>query len=124
MALAPRPHHPAQRRRLAVPLNPRGGRPYWRLQARVHAEETTCVLCGLPVLKHLRGTNHPLEPTIEHLVPLKHGGDPLDRSNCGLSCRCCNTSRGTRTVAEASPRCRELSLKHRQALQPAALHPW
>lgn len=106
-----------------MPLNPRGGRPYWRLQAQVHATETHCVLCGLPVLKHLRGTNHPLEPTIEHLVPLHLGGDPLDPANCRLSCRCCNTSRGTRTIDEAAPRCLELSLKHRNAMSPT-VRPW
>ena len=81
------------------------------------------MLCDLPVLKHLRGTNHPLEPTIEHLIPLNDGGDPLDPTNCRLSCRCCNTSRGPRPITPAvKARCRELSEHHRNAITPTVRH--
>ena len=100
-----------------APLNPRSGRPYSRLTAHIHERDTHCHLCGLPVIKGLRGTTAPLAPTVDHLTPIAHGGDPLDPSNCRLACRVCNTSRGTND-AQVRARCLELSMRHRQPVAP------
>ena len=35
----------------------------------------TCGICGKPAPKELRGKDHPLAPTIGHIVPLSRGGD-------------------------------------------------
>lgn len=114
---APRPRHapaaPGQ------PLNPRGGRPRTRLVNLVHERDTHCHLCRLPLIKELRGTNHPLAPTVDELVPIIRDGDPLDPDNCRAACRCCNTSRGPKPLTpEVYARCRTLSLSHRQKLAP------
>lgn len=99
------------------PLNPRGGRPRARLVNLVHDRDTHCHLCHLPLIKGLRGTNHPLAPTVDELVPIIKGGDPLDPDNCRAACRCCNTSRGPKSLtSEVYARCRKLSLSHRQKL--------
>ena len=124
MALAPRPHHPAQRRRMA-PLNPRGGRPRTRLVRHVHQRDVMCHLCGEPLRKDLRNTNHPLEPTVDEIIPISKGGDPLDPTNCRAACRICNTSRNNRDLTDkVRARCRELSLMHRRAEQGPAIRPW
>ena len=112
---APRPNRmPAQP---GQPLNPRGGRPRTRLVNLVHERDTHCHLCHLPLIKGLRGTNHPLAPTVDELVPIVKGGAPLDPDNCRAACRCCNTSRGPKKLTpEVYARCRTLSLSHRSKL--------
>ena len=39
------------------------------------------------------------ELTMDHLVPVARGGQST-RSNCVVSCKGCNTAKGTRTAAE------------------------
>lgn len=105
-----------------TPLNPRAGRPRTRLVRHVHSRDTHCHLCGLLLRTDLRGTNHPLAPTVDELVPISKGGDPLDPTNCRAACRCCNTSRNNRDLTpEVLARCRTLSLSHRRT---ATIRAW
>lgn len=100
-----------------APLNPRGGRPRTRLVHHVHQRDTHCHLCGFPLATQYRNTNHPLEPTVDELVPISKGGDPLDPANCRAACRCCNTSRGARDLTlEVYARCRSISASHRNVV--------
>lgn len=52
-----------------------------------------CTLCDSPVRPDA-DTNHPRYPTLDHIEPRALGGSD-DRDNLRLSCRQCNTLRGT-----------------------------
>ncbi|MFD7793624.1 HNH endonuclease [Streptomyces sp. NPDC059759] len=82
----------------------RSGRPWYRLQARVFAEETHCWICHKPVDQTLPGTTHPMGRTVDHVHALWLGGDPLDRTNCRLAHRRCNTARNNQVRAAKRPR--------------------
>ncbi len=71
----------------------RGGRPYRRLQAQVFAEETHCWRCYAWVDQTLP-PNHDWARSLDHVIPLNRGGDPLARANARLAHRWCNTSKG------------------------------
>src|SRR5262249_55547089 len=73
----------------------RTGRPWRRLQAEVWAEETHCWICRRWVDQSLHHTD-PMSRSVDHVIPLWFGGAPLDRSNCRLAHRRCNTVRGNR----------------------------
>lgn len=76
-----------------VALNPgRVGRPWRRLCAQVYAEETHCWLCRKWVDMALP-YNHRMSRTVDHVVEIHQGGDPLDRANLRLAHRSCNTSK-------------------------------
>lgn len=75
----------------------------WRqLSDRVYAEETHCWLCGRWVDQTLRG-NHPMSRSVDHVVELWQGGDPLVRSNCRLAHFGCN-SRKSQHLRAGTPR--------------------
>lgn len=57
-----------------------------------------CHICGHAVNK-LRSGLHPKGPTIDHLVPIAHGGSDT-RENVALAHRLCNTRRGTGGVVQ------------------------
>lgn len=82
----------------------RSGRPWLRVQARVHLEETHCWICHQYVDQSLPGTTHPMAPIVDHVHPLWLGGDPLDRANVRLAQRRCNTARNNRMRAAQRPR--------------------
>ncbi|MFF7966748.1 HNH endonuclease [Streptomyces sp. NPDC007903] len=82
----------------------RSGRPWRALQARVFAEETDCWLCHRWVDQTLPGTTHPMARTVDHVVPLWLGGEPLDRANCRLAHRRCNTIRNNQVRGAKRPR--------------------
>jgi 5-methylcytosine-specific restriction endonuclease McrA len=42
--------------------------------------------------------------TVDHVRELWQGGDPLDRSNCRLAHRRCNTAKSNRLRARVRPR--------------------
>lgn len=82
----------------------RSGTPWFRVQAQVFAEETDCWLCGRYVDQSLDGRRHPMAKTVDHVRELWEGGDPLDRANCRLAHRRCNTAKSNRLRAKARPR--------------------
>lgn len=51
-----------------------------------------CYLCGVRVLKSLRGTRQDRAPELDHIIPLSKGGDHL-RTNVACSCRRCNQTK-------------------------------
>jgi 5-methylcytosine-specific restriction endonuclease McrA len=74
------------------------GRPWRRTRARVLACSDVCGLCG-----------HPGSTTVDLIIPLSKGGDPLDPANlrpahgvdgCPWCFRKCNSSRGNRDRLE------------------------
>ncbi|MFB7736177.1 HNH endonuclease [Streptomyces sp. NPDC056112] len=82
----------------------RSGRPWLRVQAQVFAEESHCWICRKFVDQSLPGTTHPMARTVDHVHALWLGGDPLDRSNCRLAHRRCNTIRNNQLRAERRSR--------------------
>ncbi|MFF9310092.1 HNH endonuclease [Streptomyces sp. NPDC014748] len=82
----------------------RSGRPWRRVQAQVFAQETHCWICHRYVDQSLPGTTHPMARTVDHVTPLWLGGDPLDRANCRLAHRRCNTVRNNQLRAAHRPR--------------------
>lgn len=53
----------------------------WREAARRACPPgSICYLCGKPVVHGLR-PNHPLGPSVDHIVPLELGGHPFDPAN-------------------------------------------
>lgn len=81
----------------------REGRPWTRIKQQVFTEETHCWLCGQWVNQQLP-THHRLARTVDHIIPIHHGGPELDRNNCRLAHRTCNSSRGTRQPTPHNPR--------------------
>jgi 5-methylcytosine-specific restriction endonuclease McrA len=73
----------------------RSGRPWDRMRAQVFAEEATCCWCGGYVDQRLPPT-HPMSRTVDHVVALAKGGDPLKRSNLRLMHRKCNSIRANK----------------------------
>lgn len=83
----------------------RCGRPWRRVRALVIARDEQerdgcCWWCGQPVDTSLPGT-HLDGPSVDHLDPLAHDGDPLDPGNLGLMHLRCNLAKGLRTITEA-----------------------
>lgn len=74
----------------------RAGTAWLRVQAQVFAEETNCWLCRKWVDQSLDGRTHPMGRTVDHVLELWQGGDPLDRANCRLAHRKCNTAKSNR----------------------------
>ncbi len=106
----------------------------WKeLRLRVIREETRCGLCGKPVDKTIpdrdpaTGGQNPGAPTVDHKVPLKDGGAPLQRSNLRLAHRRCQNQQGA-TIANRRrskrrtrrSRDRQTPRPERQPEQPAA----
>ena len=70
----------------------RYGHRYRQVQRIVYARETHCWLCGEYVDQTLR-PNARRARTVDHVIPLSKGGDPLSRANARLAHRTCNSSR-------------------------------
>lgn len=77
----------------------RAGTEWWKVQAQVYAEETHCWLCRKWVDQTLDGRTHPMARTVDHVQEMWQGGDPLDRANCRLAHRRCNTAKSNRLRA-------------------------
>jgi 5-methylcytosine-specific restriction endonuclease McrA len=69
-----------------------------RLVAFAAARDYRCFWCPEPVLVSV-GTNHPLSPTRDHLIPKSARGSDRDE-NLVLAHRKCNGMRGTMTPSE------------------------
>lgn len=75
----------------------RTGRPWRRLQQWVWANHTHCYRCGDYVDQTIANPRHPKARSVEHIVPLHLGGEPLSRANVALSHLGCNSKAGART---------------------------
>jgi 5-methylcytosine-specific restriction endonuclease McrA len=81
----------------------RAGTAWWRVQAQVFAEETQCWWCEQYVDQSLP-REHPMSRTVDHVVELWQGGDPVDRSNCRLAHRRCNSAKSNKARSKARGR--------------------
>jgi 5-methylcytosine-specific restriction endonuclease McrA len=83
----------------------RSGTQWTKLRAQVFAEETHCWWCHKWVDQTLPRTDR-MSRTVDHLVELWQGGDPLDRANCRLAHRKCNSSKSQRQRTRPGSRTR------------------
>lgn len=67
----------------------RAGRPWRRARARRLAQGDPCAWCGNYIDLSI-GFPHPLSPTVDHIIPLARGGDPLDSNNLQPMHKVCN----------------------------------
>ena len=75
----------------------------WRaLQARVFAEEQDCYLCGAWVDQTLPH-NDRMARSVDHVIALANGGDPLSRANARLAHRKCNSAKADAPARPAEP---------------------
>lgn len=79
--------------------NPRSKNGHRRreLLKRVRQIGDACWICGMPIDPNLPA-GHPLSIEVDELVPVSHGGSPIDFSNTAATHRCCNNWRGTKPV--------------------------
>jgi 5-methylcytosine-specific restriction endonuclease McrA len=88
------------------PINGRRG-PLWDLRKRqLFVEGATCWLCGKPVVYGLR-RNHPLGPSLDHLVALENGGHPTALENLAVAHYGCNSRKGKGRGQVIRPRTRD-----------------
>jgi 5-methylcytosine-specific restriction endonuclease McrA len=59
----------------------------------------TCRSCACSTPKHLIGSNHDDEPTLDHVIPLARGGAHT-RANAQTLCRVCNVLKNAMTMDE------------------------
>ncbi len=83
-----------------------------------------CIHCGRKLFVGLAGNT---AATVEHIVPLCNGGDPMDPRNLALACGGCNSEKGVRHDKHAGKggRADEVIaalLARRQARWPASLN--
>lgn len=92
----------------------RTGHRYRQLCAQVRASEPDCWVCGRPIDLTLRFPNR-WSWSLDHVVPLMAGGDPLARSNAHSAHLTCNVGRGNRdraALARARKATREAPIVH------------
>lgn len=77
-------------------INPRvsNGHRRRQLRARILREQHECWICDEEVDVTI-STPAPLSPEVHEVIPIAHGGDPLDPTNCVLTHRVCNQCAGT-----------------------------
>lgn len=81
----------------------RAGTAWWKVQAQVYVEETHCWWCGKYVDQELPRT-HPMSRTVDHVQEMWQGGAEVDRANCRLAHRRCNTAKSNRLRARVRPK--------------------
>lgn len=68
--------------------------PRWRrLQEQVWETETHCAICGEHVDQSLHH-NTPMARSVDHIIPIAHGGAMYERDNVQLAHRSCNSRAG------------------------------
>ena len=66
--------------------DPRLSKDYKRVRLQVLARDGyVCYYCGQDAM------------TVDHVISIKHGGDPISQDNLVAACRRCNSSKGSRS---------------------------
>lgn len=66
------------------------------------ATQTTCAICG-GIVDKTKKSPDPLSPSVDHIIPIAKGGNPIDMSNLQLTHRACNRAKGTRILVGSAP---------------------
>jgi len=60
----------------------------------------TCGICLMPIPPGIVNHEHPLAPTIDHIIPISRGGRKMAKSNHQIAHHMCNRQKGNRLQAE------------------------
>lgn len=71
---------------------------YQKAKKIIFAQQSVCGICGRPVDKKLVFPN-PWSPTLDHIIPVQKGGDPVNLENLQLAHLACNRAKATKLVA-------------------------
>ena len=71
---------------------------YNKAKKIIYAQQSVCGICGRPVDKKLTFPN-PWSPTLDHIIPVQKGGDPVALENLQLAHLQCNRAKATKLVA-------------------------
>ena len=74
---------------------------YQNARKKIIAAQSVCGICGQPVNKKLKFP-HPLSPTVDHIIPVNKGGDPLDIGNMQLAHWICNRQKSDKLTEKVS----------------------
>ena len=80
---------------MATKVAGRGGHRWRKVRERVKRSQRVCWICGNEVDLDLDYPD-PMSFSVDHVVPLAHGGKGDDYANCRASHLACNQSRGAR----------------------------
>ena len=72
----------------------RSGRPFERAKAIIKANATHCHKCGGTLCPEARWPNR-WSTSIDHIIPLRMGGHPLNMNNLAAAHLHCNVKEGT-----------------------------
>ena len=70
---------------------------YQKAKKIIYAQQSVCAICGRQVDKKLPFPN-PWSPTIDHLIPVQKGGDPVALENLQLAHLACNRAKSTKLM--------------------------
>lgn len=73
-----------------------------------------CWYCGLVLPREACELKD--SPTLDHVIPLEHGGDS-NESNLVCACRRCNSQKGTKTLSEYRDYCARMVFSEVRALK-------
>ena len=71
---------------------------YQKAKKIIYAQQSVCGICGRAVNKKLPFPN-PWSPTIDHIIPVQKGGDPVALENLQLAHFFCNRAKSNKLVA-------------------------
>lgn len=71
---------------------------YNKAKKIIFAQQSVCGICGRAVDKKLVFPN-PWSPTLDHIIPVQKGGDPVNLENLQLAHLQCNRQKATKLVA-------------------------
>lgn len=72
-------------------------RDYQRVRKIIFAQQTVCGICGRPVDKKLVFPD-PWSATVDHIIPVQKGGDPINIENLQLAHLFCNRVKSNKLV--------------------------
>lgn len=86
-----------------------GQRTFQKLSKIVYNSQTVCAICGRPV-DFSRKFPDPWSKTIDHIIPVSKGGNPLDLDNLQLAHLQCNRMKSTKLL---QPQIKEKAISNR-----------
>lgn len=72
---------------------------YNKAKKIIFAQQSVCSICGRPCDTSGKLVfPHPLSPTIDHIIPVSKGGDPVNIENMALAHLMCNRAKASKMV--------------------------
>ena len=71
---------------------------YQKAKKIIYAQQSVCGICGRPIDYH-KVFPDPWSPTLDHIIPVQKGGDPVALENLQAAHLFCNRAKSTKTLA-------------------------